>query len=59
MVAVTLPRLQGRRGLPCADLGRGEHVQDERLVLDLCGNGHNDPDGVVGRTVCESHWSDN
>ena len=30
----------------------------ERLVLDLCGNGHCDPDGVVGQTVCESHWTD-
>ena len=30
----------------------------ERLVLDLCVNGHCDLDGVVGWTVCESHWSD-
>ena len=30
-------------------------MRDERLVLDLCGNGHCDPDGVVGPTVCESH----
>ena len=39
-------------------LEREENVRDERLVLDLCGNGHCDPDGVVGRTVCQSHWSD-
>ena len=37
--------------LPCT-------VRNERLVLDLCGNDHCDPDGVVGRTACESHWSD-
>ena len=33
-----------------------EHQQEQ--VMRLCGNGHCDPDGVVGRTVCESHWSD-
>ena len=44
--------------MPCTNLEREEHVRDERLVLDLCGNGHCDPDGVVRRTVCESHWSD-
>ena len=43
--------------LPCTYLELEEFVRDERLVLDLCGNGHCDPDGVVGRTVCESHWS--
>ena len=35
-----------------------QYVRDERLVLDLCGNSHCDPDGVVGQTVCESHWTD-
>ena len=25
------------------------YVRDERLVLDLCGSSHCDPDGVVGR----------
>ena len=44
MVAATLPREQ--------------YVRDERLVLDLCGNSHCDPDGVVGQTVCVSHWTD-
>ena len=44
--------------LPCTNLEREEHVRDELLVLDLCGNGQCDPDGVVGRTVCESLWSD-
>ena len=44
--------------LPCTDLKREEYVRDERLVLDLCGIGHCDLDGVVGRTVCESHWTD-
>ena len=43
---------------PRTNLEREEHVRDELLVLDLCGNGHCDPDGVVGRTVCESLWSD-
>ena len=42
--------------LPCIDLEREEHVRDEWLVLDLCGNGHCDADGVVMRTVCESHF---
>ena len=37
---------------------RNIHVRDERLVLDLCGNGHCDPDRVVRRTVRESHWTD-
>ena len=49
---------RGSKRVPCADLELEEHVRDERLVLDLCGNGHCDPDGVVGRSVCESHWSD-
>ena len=44
--------------LPCTNLEREEYVRDERLVLDLCGKGHCDYDGVVRRTVCESHWSD-
>ena len=42
--------------MPCIDLGREEHVRDEWLVLDLCGNGHCDPDGVVRWTVCEFHF---
>ena len=49
---------RGSKRLPCTNLEREEYMRDERLVLDLCGNGHCDPDGVVGRTVCESHWSD-
>ena len=46
---------RGNKRLPCIDLEREEHVRDAWLVLDLCGNGHRDPDGVVKRTVCESH----
>ena len=46
---------RGSKRLPCIDLEREEHVRDEWLVLDLSGNGHCDPDGVVRRTVCESH----
>ena len=38
---------RGSKRLPCTDLEREEHVRDEWLVLDLCGNGHCDPDGVV------------
>ena len=49
---------RGSKRLSCIDLGREEHVRDEWLVLDLCGNGHCDPDGVVGQTVCESHCTD-
>ena len=45
MVAATL---RGRKRLPCTNLEREENVRDERLVLDLCGNGHCDPDGVAG-----------
>ena len=47
---------RGSKSLPCTNLEREEHVRDEWLVLDLCGNGHCDPDGVVKRTVCESHF---
>ena len=47
---------RGSKRLPCIDLEREEHVRDEWLVLDLCGNGHCDPDGVVRRTVCESQF---
>ena len=47
---------RGSKRFPCIDLEREEHVRDEWLVLDLCGNGHRDLDGVVGRTVCESHF---
>ena len=49
---------RGSKRLPCTNLEREEHVRDERLVLDLCENGPCDPNGVVGRTVCESHSSD-
>ena len=49
---------RGSKRLPCLDLEREEHLRYERLVLDLYENGHYDPDGVVGWTVCESHWSD-
>ena len=51
------PRLQRQQKM-CTNLEREEYVRDERLVLDLCGNGHCDPDGVVGQTVSESHWTD-
>ena len=50
------PVCRGSKRLPCIDLEREEHVRDEWLVLDLCGSGHCDPDGVVKRTVCESHF---
>ena len=49
---------RGSKILPCTNLEREEYVRDEWLVLDLCGNGHCDPDGAVGQTVCESHWTD-
>ena len=52
------PRCIGSKRLLCTNLEREEHVRDERLVLELCVNGNSDPDGVVGRTVCDSHWSD-
>ena len=48
---------RGSKRLPCTNLEREENVRDERLDLDLCGNGHCDPDGVVGRTVGEMHWT--
>ena len=35
---------RGSKRLPCTNLEREEHVRDERLVLDLCGNGHCDSD---------------
>ena len=38
------------------DPEREERARDEWLVLDLCGNGHRGPDGVVRRTACESHF---
>ena len=46
---------RGSKRLLCIGLEREEQARDEWLVLDLCGNGHRDPDGVVGRTICESH----
>ena len=49
---------KGSKRLPCTNLEREEFVRDERLFLDLCGHGHCDPDGVVGQTACESHWTD-
>ena len=49
---------RGSKRLPCTNLEREEYVRDERLVQDLCGTGHCDPDGVLGRTVCESHGTD-
>ena len=47
---------RGSKRLPCIDLEREEHVRDEWLVLDLCGNGHSDPDGVVGCTIWDFHF---
>ena len=47
---------RGSKRLPCMVLDREEHVRDEWLVLDLCGIGHCDPDGVVRPTACESHF---
>ena len=31
-------------------------MRDEWLVLDLCGNGHSDPDGVVRCTIWDFHF---
>ena len=31
-------------------------MRDEWLVLDLCGNGHGDPDGVVRSTLWDFHF---
>ena len=42
---------RGSKRLPCTNLEREELVRVELLVLDLCGNGHCDPDGVVGPFV--------
>ena len=57
MVATTLTVVaEAAKRLPCIDLGREEHVRDEWLVLDLCGNGHCDLDGVVRWIVCESRF---
>ena len=39
---------RGSKRLPCIDLEREERARDKWLVLDLCGNGHRNPDGVVG-----------
>ena len=47
--------LRMQRQQKIGNLEREEYVRDERLVLDLCGDGRCGPDGVVGRTVCESH----
>ena len=47
---------RGSKILPCTDLEREEHVRDERLVLDLCGNGHCGPDGVVRSTIWDFHF---
>ena len=47
---------RGSNRLPRIDLEREERARDEWLVLELCGNGHSDPDGVVGWTLCESHF---
>ena len=48
---------RGSKRLLCINLEREEFVCEERLVLDLCVNGHCDLDGFVGQTVCESHWT--
>ena len=47
---------RGSKRLPCTNLEREEYVTDERLVLDLCGNGHIDPDGVVRCTIWDFHF---
>ena len=51
---------RGCRGsirLSCVNLEREEHMRDEWLVPDLCGNGHRDPDGVIRRTISNFHFS--
>ena len=41
MVATTLTAVaEAAKGLPCVVLRREEHVRDEWLVLDLCGDDH-------------------
>ena len=46
----------GSKRLSCVNLEREEDMRDERLVPELCGNGHRDPDGVVRRTISDFHF---
>ena len=47
---------RGSKRLSCVNLEREEHMRDEWLVLDLCGNGYRDPDGVVRRTIWDFNF---
>ena len=40
----------------CVNLEREKRMRDGWLVLDLCGNGHSDPDGVVRFTIWGFHF---
>ena len=47
---------RGSKRLSCVNLERVEHMLDEWLVLDLCGNGHGGPDGVVRCTIWDFNF---
>ena len=50
MMAASFPEVEAARDC------REERMRDEWLVLELCGNGHSDPDGVVRCTVWDFHF---
>ena len=54
MVAASFSAIEAARD--CVNLEREERIRDEWLVLDLCGNGHRDPDGVVKSTIWDFHF---
>ena len=43
-------------GVRTIEMEREERMRDEWLVLDLCGNGHCDPDGVVRCSIWDFHF---
>ena len=51
MVAASFPEVEAARDCRVSTWNVRKHMRDEWLVLDLCGNGHSDPDGVVRSTI--------
>ena len=47
--------LRQQERLSFVNLEREKRMRDEWLVLDLCGNGHRDPDNVVRCTIWDFH----
>ena len=56
MVAASFSEVEAARDCRVSIWNVEKRMRDEWLVLDLCGNGHSDPDGVVRCTILDFHF---